>query len=122
MLFRRAREKQKMAGRKITKEYVNRIEKAGGIAEILERVAGGETLGTIARELSMSRSFLSTYMNSLPGGKEALQFARFVSAEILAEEAVEIADRATPENIEAARQQIEIRKWLTIRYERRGVG
>jgi hypothetical protein len=99
-----------MAGQKITREYIARIEKAGGVAAVLDRVAGGETLGTIARRLGMSRSFLSGYMNSEPPSKEALRLARLASAQILAEEALEIADRATPRTVKAARLQVELRK------------
>jgi hypothetical protein len=64
----------------------------------------------------MSRSFLSGYMNSEPPGKEALRVARLASAQILAEEALEIADRATPRTVKAARLQVELRKWLATRY------
>jgi hypothetical protein len=105
-----------MAAQKITREYIARIEKAGGVAAVLDRVAGGETLGTIARGLGMSRSFLSGYMNSEPTGKEALRVARLASAQILAEEVLEIADRATPRTVKAARLQVELRKWLATRY------
>jgi hypothetical protein len=55
-------------------------------------------------------------MNSEPPGKEALRVARLASAQVLAEEALEIADRATPRTVKAARLQVELRKWLATRY------
>jgi hypothetical protein len=64
----------------------------------------------------MSRSFLSGYMNSEPPSKEALRLARLASAQIRAEEALEIADRATPRTVKAARLQVEVKRWLATRY------
>jgi hypothetical protein len=81
---------------------------------ILDRIAGGETITGIARELGVSRPFLSGYLNRTPHGKAALKEAIAVRADAHAEKALQLADDVAenPNSIAKAREQIATRKWL----------
>lgn len=103
-----------MASTPITREMFAKIEEMGGNDKILERVASGETLTAIAKELGVSRGFFSWKINKVPGMKEALEKARKARAEAWADEALEIADNV-PENPNAigkAKLRVEQRRWL----------
>jgi hypothetical protein len=90
------------------------INQMGGIDRIIERVAEGESIKTIADGLGISRSFLSWKINAIPGVKERLVEARKARADKWGEEAIEIADNvdADPNQINKARLRIDSRKWL----------
>lgn len=98
----------------VTREMWAKIDEMGGTDKILERVASGETLTSISKELGVSRGFFSWKINKVPGMKEALQQARKARAEAWADEALQIADDV-PENPNAigkAKLRVEQRRWL----------
>jgi hypothetical protein len=68
-----------VAGRPILRAYLDRVEGAG-VQNILNRLAGGESIAAIARSIGTSRPFLSTFLNSTPEGVEALALAREIAA------------------------------------------
>lgn len=90
------------------------ITKMGGVDRIIERVAEGDSIKSIAEGLGISRSFLSWKINAIPGVKERLVEARKSRADKWAEEAIEIADTVDPDpnQINKARLRIDSRKWL----------
>lgn len=90
------------------------IAKMGGVEQIVQRVADGDSIQKMAEELGVSRSFLSWKINSIPGVKDALIKARRSRAEKWAEEALRIADEvdADPNQINKAKVRIDARKWL----------
>lgn len=89
---------------------------------VVQKVAYGVTIGTIAKELaaemgeSVSRNFLSGHINNAtPGAKERIQAAREEATHVWAEQALEIAERPaiTTAEVQQARLQFETRRWLT---------
>lgn len=101
-------------GQPILKKMWQDIEAMGGVDRIIERHANGETLGSIAAELGVSRGFMSWKINKVPGVKERLAEARRMRADVLAEEALSLAD-GVPEDAMAIRKvqtQVDVRKWL----------
>jgi hypothetical protein len=68
-----------MASKRISQEYIERI-RAYGMERVFERVESGETVGSIAVSLGMSRGFLSTYLNKDPFSSDLLILCRAVAA------------------------------------------
>lgn len=103
-----------MASNPIEAQMWANITKMGGVDRIIERVAEGESIKTIAEGLGISRSFLSWKINAIPGVKERLVEARKARADKWGEEAIEIADnvKEDPNAINKARLRIDSRKWL----------
>lgn len=103
-----------MASNPIEAQMWANIDRMGGVERIIERVADGDSIQNIAKELGISRSFLSWKVNKLPGVKERLVQARRSRAERWAEEALEIADgvEEDPNKINKAKLRIDTRKWL----------
>ena len=64
-----------MAGKPISRAYAALIEKVG-ISTILDKVANGETMGSIASGIGVSRWFLSTYLNRDTYVADALNLCR----------------------------------------------
>lgn len=92
------------------------IDQLGGMVVVLDRIAGCETLTSIAASLGVSRHVLGSALHKDPHLHIALRLARESAAEAMAEEALEIADRATNATERAARHQINARLWLAARY------
>ena len=70
-----------MSGRPILRQMLADIEKMGGFEKICEKISEGGSVASIARELGVSRNFLSTTLNKNPSQKEALRLARKQKAE-----------------------------------------
>ena len=105
--MRRATKKQQMLAR---------IEQLGGMDVVLDRIAACETLTSVAGSLGVARHVLGNLLNKDPQWRGALRLARQSAADALAEEALEIADRATNATAGTARLQINARIWLAARY------
>ena len=90
------------------------IEKMGGQEALLDRISNGDTIGKIAEEIGISRTFLSWRLNAQPGMKERLVEARKGRADKWADDALSIADNVPedPNAINKAKVRIETRKWL----------
>ena len=82
-----------MTGRPILRQMLADIEKLGGIEKICEKISEGESIASIARDLGVSRNFLSSTLNKDPSQKEALRLARKAKAEHYADEALKLADQ-----------------------------
>lgn len=100
------------------------VADAGGVDAILDRVANGETMMDIAASLSRSEGFgahspvmLSNWLREDPQRAERLLQARARAASSLAEQSLVIADSATPEGVQVARLQVDVRKWLASKYD-----
>lgn len=94
---------------------LTRISRQGGMEAILDRIASGESLTSVARSLGVSRHVLGGVLNRDPELKAALRQSRECAADLFAEEALEIADKAANETVDAARLQINARLWLAAR-------
>jgi transposase-like protein len=103
-----------MSGRPILRQMLADIEKMGGFEKICEKISEGGSVASIARELGVSRNFLSTTLNKNPSQKEALRLARKQKAEHFADEALKLADQCeeSPNAISKMREQVSVRKWL----------
>jgi hypothetical protein len=69
-----------MAGTPIKRKYLARIEAAGGITWVLDQVRAGGSVASIAKDLGMSRPFLSFRLNRDPDTGDALRIARALAA------------------------------------------
>lgn len=94
-------------------------------------VASGNTILALANDLSatLSVTFLreqvTRYLHSIEGAEERLTRARTRSARGLAEEALDIVDKASAESREAltkAKMQADVRHWMAERYDRDAFG
>ena len=70
-----------MSGRPILRQMLADIQKMGGIEKICEKISEGESISSIARDLGVSRNFLSTTLNKDSNQKEMLRLARKQKAE-----------------------------------------
>ena len=103
-----------MSGRPILRQMLADIQKMGGIEKICEKISEGESISSIARDLGVSRNFLSTTLNKDSNQKEMLRLARKQKAEHYAEECLKLADTCeeSPNAISKMREQVSVRKWL----------
>ena len=90
------------------------IEKSGGIEKLIERIADGETMTSIAKDYNVSRRMLSHTLNKNPENKALLEYAKRERSHAYAEQALDIVDRvdASPNEITKAREQANMRRWL----------
>lgn len=84
---------------------------------ICNRIAGGQSLSALARELNAPRSAMSTYANGLPGAKEALRVARAEGAHAMVDEARDLLDGVELERdaITVAKAKVELLLWQAAR-------
>jgi hypothetical protein len=103
-----------MPGTPVKNKMLADIAELGGDVVLLDRIAGGETITSIAKELGISRPFLSGHLNRTPQGKAALKEAIATRADAHADKALDLADNvpASPNEIAKVREQIATRKWL----------
>ena len=108
-----------MAGKPHSGAVVAAITKAAEqagvepLVYVCNRLAGGDYLATIARELGLSRALLSTYVNALPGAKDALKEARSEGAHGMFEQALAVWDAPleTKEEIAVAKGKSDTLLW-----------
>jgi hypothetical protein len=110
-----------MPGQPKTNEMLQTIEASGGAEWLLSQVSEGKTLISLARDLGVSRSIVSGLLNR-DEHKEALKNARMRGATALAEQSVEIADQATSETERVDRLRVDVRRWLSSKWDRETYG
>ena len=103
-----------MPGTPIKKMMIANIQKMGGVEELIAMIAGGETIGSVAKKVGVSRPFLSGYLHSQPHWSAAVEQAKKARASAWADEALQIADGTPPDpnEINLSKMRIETRKWL----------
>ncbi len=111
-----------MPGRPKRAAMIKAIEAQGGEDAVLDRIAAGETISSIAVGFGVSRQALSARLNETPDGRAAVMRAREMAAHVLAEEALRIADEADNSNDRAKRLQIDTRRWIASRWNRDAYG
>lgn len=113
-----------MSGRPVLQKLIQYVEQAGGDSAILDRIASGETPGSIAKDISLpghgtiSRPLLYQWRDA--GGqerREAWKHAMACRGEQLVEEAGEILDELagqmpTSAEVSLARERANHRRWL----------
>lgn len=110
-----------MAGTPKRRIALAKIAEAGGFNVIYRRVADGETLQEIANSLGIERCVLSTLANKGPNRQRMIE-ARTRAATVLVEDARDIADRATPEDVQVARLRVDVRTWTAKTWDRQQYG
>ena len=80
--------------------------------EICERIANGESLQAICRDPRMPRrQMVLRYLDADPDFRAQYIRAREAQADLLAEQVIEIADKATAKTALAARLRFDARRW-----------
>jgi hypothetical protein len=104
-----------VASKPLTKLAHRLIEKSGGESYVMEQVASGRTLQSIADEIGVSRPILSMWANAAPR-KDALAHAKRLAASALAEQGLGIVDAVSdPAEVPAAKLRSDFRKWMASR-------
>ena len=99
--------------RKEATEVNKKIHAFGGEVAILDKLSSGETVLGLARTLGISHTAFYDWVDR--GGEAraaALARARTRGGQSLAEETLEIADSATPQEAQVAKLRVDTRRWL----------
>jgi hypothetical protein len=106
--------KDKASLTKAETSVVNKkIHAFGGEVAIVDRLSQGETVLGVARTLGISHTAFYDWVDR--GGETriaALARARARGGQSLAEETLEIADSATPQEAQVAKLRVDTRRWL----------
>ena len=85
--------------------------------KICERISQGESLSAICSDEKMpSRDSVYKWMHEDQGLTDQYARAREAQADFYVEEIIDIADKATPEEAQVARLQIDTRKWVASKF------
>jgi len=104
---------QAALARKEATEVNKKIHAAGGEIAMLDRLSQGETILSLARSLGVSHTGFYDWIDR--GGEaraSALARARARGGRSLAEETLEIADAASPQEAQVAKLRVDTRRWL----------
>ena len=99
--------------RKEASEVNKKIHRAGGESAILDKLSQGETILSLARSMEISNTAFYEWIDR--GGAEradALARARTRGGRSLAEQTLEIADSASPQEAQVAKLRVDTRRWL----------
>lgn len=101
----------------LTKQEASQVNKKihafGGELAIMDRLSQGDTVLGVARALGISHTAFYDWVDR--GGEAraaALARARARGGQSLAEETLEIADIATPQEAQVAKLRVDTRRWL----------
>jgi hypothetical protein len=99
--------------RKEATEVNKKIHQFGGELAIVDRISQGETVLGLARTLGISHTAFYDWVDR--GGEAraaALARARTRGGQSLAEQTLEIADSASPQEAQVAKLRVDTRRWL----------
>jgi hypothetical protein len=99
--------------RKEATDVNKKIHAAGGEIAMLDRLSEGETILSLARSLGVSHTAFYDWIER--GGEaraSALARARARGGRSLAEQTLEIADSASPQEAQVAKLRVDTRRWL----------
>jgi len=99
--------------RKEATDVNKKIHAAGGEIAMLDRLSEGETILSLARSLGVSHTAFYDWIER--GGEaraSALARARARGGRSLAEQTLEIADNASPQEAQVAKLRVDTRRWL----------
>lgn len=108
-----------MAGRPMKKKLFEVLADLGGPEYVYAHIANGKSIAALAAQLGMDRAYVSRQINGKPEYRKLLDEARRESAEVMAEDTLEIADALaikpdlTSQDVAAAKQRIDTRKWFS---------
>jgi len=110
-----------MAGKPESRRQIALIENLG-IEAIADRVAGGETIRSIAADLGVNPNRISSWVNSSDERAAALSRARIRGAHALVEEGHSIVMQATNESSTVAKLQSDYLKWMAAKFNAAAYG
>jgi hypothetical protein len=99
--------------RKEATEVNKKIHQFGGELAIVDKISQGETVLGLARTLGISHTAFYDWVDR--GGEAraaALARARTRGGQSLAEQTLEIADNASPQEAQVAKLRVDTRRWL----------
>jgi len=99
--------------RKEATDVNKKIHQFGGEVAIIDKLSEGETVLGLARTLGISHTAFYDWVDR--GGEAraaALARARTRGGQSLAEQTLEIADAATPQEAQVAKLRVDTRRWL----------
>jgi hypothetical protein len=106
--------KEKAAiARKESSDVNKKIHQFGGELAIVDKISQGETVLGLARTLGISHTAFYDWVDR--GGEAraaALARARTRGGQSLAEQTLEIADNASPQEAQVAKLRVDTRRWL----------
>jgi hypothetical protein len=106
--------KEKAAiARKESSDVNKKIHQFGGELAIVDRLSQGETVLGLARTLGISHTAFYDWVDR--GGEAraaALARARARGGQSLAEQTIDIADAASPQEAQVAKLRVDTRRWL----------
>jgi len=105
-----------MAGKRQTRTAMQVLDTFPAEA-VYEWVAQGEGMNSIADRLGIARTGVHAWMNR-PEHVENIARARKVKASAMVEEAMAIADNASPEDVPKAKLRTDIRRWVASKLDR----
>jgi hypothetical protein len=101
------------AARKEASDVNKKIHQFGGEVAIVDRLSQGETVLGLARTLGISHTAFYDWVDR--GGEAraaALARARARGGQSLAEQTLDIADSASPQEAQVAKLRVDTRRWL----------
>lgn len=107
-----------MPGRPLANKLRSKIEAEGGTDYLIEFIGNGGTVGSLAEAMGVSRSFMSRLLNNDAVYKTAMDEARRIGADKLAEDSMEIVDGLTQKSdltsadVQLAKERVSVRKWM----------
>jgi transposase-like protein len=110
-----------MAGKPESRRQIALIENLG-IEAIADRVAGGETIRSIAADIGVNPNRISSWVNSSDERAAALSRARMRGAHALVEEGHSIVMQATNESSTVAKLQSDYLKWMAAKFNAAAYG
>ena len=101
----------------LTKQEASQVNKKihafGGEVAILDRLSQGDTVLGVARALGISHTAFYDWVDRVGEARAAaLARARARGGQSLAEETLEIADAASPQEAQVAKLRVDTRRWL----------
>ncbi|MEN6642564.1 MAG: hypothetical protein ABFE08_08970 [Armatimonadia bacterium] len=101
-----------MAGQPLKRQLLTQIQLYGGVDKIVDEVASGATLCSVAKTLGVTRTFLSQTLNKDPDTNRRLLEARKLAAAAWADQTLEIADSNTVDDERVAKLRIDTGRWM----------
>lgn len=114
-----------MAARPFLRAFRAKLKVTGGWTALLERIADGATLTTVAREYQCSPSWLCHQLRDYPERRALYQEAQKIGATInvdRAEDALAGADVTNRESVTQAKLMAEHLRWKAARYDKEQFG
>ena len=81
-----------MPGQPKTRAAIKKIETLGGIDWFIERIAGGDTVRSMSKELKFSEHIIYKWLHQDPERSGLVKAARKIAAERLADAALDLVD------------------------------